>query len=154
MGDVVTIKAASAESGLSVDTIRYYERIGVLPRVARTANRYRGYTREHIETLRLARTLRDLGLPLPEMAALVRVFHDGTCRDMQKALEASARDALDRVVAHQKQLKRAEHQLRSVLAEVETIAPDEQAASGLTPCPCVIVIERKVVEAAALAVPD
>ena len=141
MVNVVTIKAASTASGLPVETIRYYERVGVLPTVSRGANRYRGYTREHLETLRFARALRDLGLPLREMSALIRVFHDGTCRDMQQALAASAREALEGVIRQRTQLARVEKQLRSVLHEVETVAPDEQRVSGLTPCPCVVIVE-------------
>ena len=105
MANVVTIKAASTASGLPVETIRYYERVGVLPAVARGANSYRGYTGEHIETLRFARALRDLGLPLGEMSALIRVFHDGTCRDMQQALAASAREALEGVIRQRMQLE-------------------------------------------------
>lgn len=144
MANATTIKAASAASGLPVDTIRYYERIGVLPAVTRSANRYRDYTQEHLETLRFARTLRDLGLPLSEMTALVRVFHDGTCRDMQQALASSAREALGRVVAQRNLLERAEKQLRAVLAEVEVIVPGPQPVSGLTPCPCVRVAEEQI----------
>jgi len=143
VANVVTIKVASSACGLSVDTIRYYERIGVLPPVIRGANRYRGYTQEHLETLRFARTLRDLGLPPAEMSSLLRVFHDGMCQDMQHALAASARGALERVVAQRNQLERAEKQLRAVLAEVEAIVPRPRPVSGLTPCPCVRVAEEQ-----------
>ncbi len=141
MANLVTIKAASSASGLPVDTIRYYERVGVLPSVSRGANRYRAYTQEHLETLRFARALRDLGLPLGEMSALIRVFHDGTCREMQQALAASAREALEGVIRQRLQLEQVEEQLRSVLHEVEAVAPDEQRNSGLAPCPCVVIVE-------------
>ena len=141
MANLVTIKAASSASGLPVDTIRYYERVGVLPSVSRGANRYRAYTQEHLETLRFARALRDLGLPLGEMSALIRVFHDGTCREMQQALAASAREALEGVIRQRMQLEQVEEQLRSVLQEVVAVAPDEQRNSGLAPCPWVVIVE-------------
>ena len=51
MTSLLTIGQAAAASGLSPDTIRFYEREGVLPRVPRGTNSYRGYPPEHVETL-------------------------------------------------------------------------------------------------------
>ena len=140
---MMTIKGAADASGLSTDTIRYYERTGVLPPASRTMNGYRRYTDPHIETLRFARSLRDLGLPVGRMTNLIRVFHDGTCRDMRDALVACAHEALARVVTQRQDLERAERQLRAVLDEVESIAANEQPRSGLSPCACVVAVEHK-----------
>ncbi len=60
----MNIQEAAHRSGLSADTIRFYERKGVLPRPPRGANGYRQYTEEHVATLEFARGLRDLNLPL------------------------------------------------------------------------------------------
>ncbi len=60
----MNIREAAATSGLSADTIRFYEKKGVLPRPPRRDNGYRSYTDEHVATLRLARGLKDLGLGL------------------------------------------------------------------------------------------
>ncbi|HWQ28729.1 MAG TPA: MerR family DNA-binding transcriptional regulator, partial [Dehalococcoidia bacterium] len=54
------IGEAARASGLSIDTIRFYERTGTLPAPPRGANGYRRYTPEHVETLRLAAGLRAL----------------------------------------------------------------------------------------------
>ena len=63
MATLLSIKGVAAAPGLAADTIRYYERVGVLPKVARSTNSYLGYPAEHVETLHFARRLRELGLP-------------------------------------------------------------------------------------------
>ncbi len=69
----MNIQEAAEASGLSADTIRFYERKRVLPRPPRAANGYRAYTEEHLATLRLTKSLRDLGLPLSEIGSIVAV---------------------------------------------------------------------------------
>lgn len=61
----------SAESGVNIETIRYYERIGLVPRPRRTASGYRRYTMDDLSRLRFIRRTRDLGFGLPEVKALL-----------------------------------------------------------------------------------
>ena len=56
----MNIQKAAEASGLTADTIRFYEREGVVPPAPRRENGYREYTSEHVAVLRLARGLRDL----------------------------------------------------------------------------------------------
>lgn len=141
--NVLTISQAAAACGLSPDTIRYYEREGVLPPVPRGANAYRGYPADHVETLRFARRLRELGLPPAMMADLVRLFHDGTCEQMRDALLANCTSALERVRAQRLELERAEAQLASVLAGLRQQPGDGRHISTVTPCPCVSLIKKE-----------
>jgi len=140
---VQTIGAASAASGLSPYTIRYYERIGVLPRVGRGLNRYRGYTEEHIETLRFARRLRELGIPQQAMAALIKVFHDGSCRELQQELIASSSAALETLKARREELERIESQIRAILDGLCGLEPDDHRLLTLDPCGCVEIVEKE-----------
>lgn len=138
-----TIRQASEASGLSPDTIRYYERVGVLPRVGRGPNRYRGYTAEHIETLRFARRLRELGIPPASMAALIRVFHDGSCRELRDELLISSRAALETLRARREELERMEAQLRAIVDGLQELDPDDHRLLTLDPCGCVEIVERE-----------
>jgi DNA-binding transcriptional MerR regulator len=62
-------KAASTK----VVTIRYYERIGLLPPPPRTSGNYRTYDREHVFRLRFIRRCRDLGFTLDQIRGLMRM---------------------------------------------------------------------------------
>lgn len=142
MRNVLTIGQAAAASGLSPDTIRYYEREGVLPPVPRESNSYRGYPADHVETLRFARRLRELGLAPAAMTDLVRLFHDGTCEQMRDALLANCGGALEKVRAQRLELERVEAQLASVLAGLHEQHVDSHRISTVTPCACVSLIRK------------
>ncbi len=143
MRNLLTIGQAAEASGLSPDTIRYYEREGVLPRVQRGTNSYRGYPAEHIETLRFARRLRELGLAPAAMAGLIRLFHDGTCREMRDALLESCGSAVATVRARRLELERVEAQLRNVLDGLEQLDVDHRLITTVKPCACIAVIEQE-----------
>jgi len=141
MATFCTISQASEASGLAVDTIRYYERIGVLPPVARGPNRYRGYTETHIETLRFARRLRELGLPLATVATLVRVFHDGTCRELREEMLASARSVLAALEARRQEIERMEAQLSAIVEGLAALQPDDHRLLTVHPCRCLAIVQ-------------
>jgi DNA-binding transcriptional MerR regulator len=61
----------SRRSGLSVRTIRFYSDVGIVPASARSASGYRLYDVEAVARLNLVRTLRDRGLPLESIRALL-----------------------------------------------------------------------------------
>ncbi len=61
----------SRRTGCQVDTIRYYERAGLLPAPARTPSRYRVYTLDHLKRLAFVRRARDLGFTLAEVRTLL-----------------------------------------------------------------------------------
>ena len=143
MSAPLKIRAAAVASGLSADTIRYYERVDVLPAVPRGASGYREYSEQHLETLRFARRLRDLGCSLAEMSTLVRIYHDGSCREMREALIDATDGLVTRVQARLRELERAEQQLASLAAGLRGIEPDEHRVLTLNPCGCVEIVERE-----------
>lgn len=143
MGSSLTVRGASEASGLPVETIRYYERVGVLPRVPRSSNGYRSYAAAHVETLRFARSLRDLGISPTAMVTLVALFHDGTCAAMQGALSATIGEALVRLEAQREELERTETHLRQLLESVQNLTGDGRSSGGPPPCPCVTTVEGK-----------
>ena len=69
----VRIGALAKETGTKVVTVRYYERIGLLPVPSRTAGNYRTYTNDHLRRLRFIRRCRDLGFTLDQIRDLIRL---------------------------------------------------------------------------------
>jgi len=65
--------------GVAPDTVRYYERAGLLPPPARTPAGYRSYGGEAVERLRFIRGCQRLGLQLRDIAELLAVRDTGTC---------------------------------------------------------------------------
>jgi DNA-binding transcriptional MerR regulator len=69
----------AAEASVSPDTVRYYERAGLLPPPARTPAGYRAYGPEAVERLRFIQGCQRLGLRLRDIADLLTIRDTGTC---------------------------------------------------------------------------
>lgn len=65
-----------AATGTKVETIRYYEQIGLLPSPARSTSNYRSYGSEHLQRLAFVRRARDLGFPLDQVRELLSLADD------------------------------------------------------------------------------
>ncbi|MDV3220402.1 MerR family transcriptional regulator [Intrasporangium sp.] len=92
--------AVAAEAGVNLETLRYYERRGLLPTPDRSLGGHRVYTPETVTTLRVIRAAQRLGFTLDEIADLLTVgrHHHGTGR-RPAGLQALARDKLGEVDA-------------------------------------------------------
>ncbi|MEM7209147.1 MAG: MerR family transcriptional regulator [Pseudomonadota bacterium] len=71
------IAQAAEKSGLSVDTIRYYEKSGIVPGVARGADGKRHFSPENIDWLTLLYWLRQTGMPLKTMRDFAQLYRGG-----------------------------------------------------------------------------
>ena len=69
----------AAAAGLSPDTVRYYERAGLLPPPARTPTGYRSYDTAAVDRLQFIRGAQRLGLTLRDIADLLAVRDTGVC---------------------------------------------------------------------------
>jgi DNA-binding transcriptional MerR regulator len=65
--NTLTIQQIAKQTGLSVHTLRYYEKIGLLQEVERDDNGYRRYTVGDVEWIRFLLRLRETGMPISEM---------------------------------------------------------------------------------------
>lgn len=63
----------SRRTGCNIETIRYYERIALLPKPARSVRRYRLYETDHVRRLVFIRRARELGFTLDAVRALVKL---------------------------------------------------------------------------------
>jgi DNA-binding transcriptional MerR regulator len=87
--------------GVSADTLRFYEKSGLLPRQPRGANGYRDYGPAELERIRLLLGLRRLDLPLDEAARLAGWCQSGHCTEttaeLPQLLAAKRAEIRDRV---------------------------------------------------------
>jgi len=75
--DGYTIDEAAARTGLSKHTLRYYEREGLLPRVAKAASGHRRYSDDDLGWVRMLQLLRSTGMPIREVKEFVRLTWAG-----------------------------------------------------------------------------
>lgn len=107
--------ALAKVSGVSPDTIRHYERIGVLPRSSRTESGYRVYPESAVERVLVVRRALGIGFTLAELAEVLQARDAGgaPCRQMYQL----AQEKLKGIAADIKALKRTERYLKKVLSE-------------------------------------
>lgn len=72
------IGALAKATSTKVETVRYYEQIGLLPPPARTASNYRSYGSDHLSRLSFIRRARDLGFTLESVRELLALTDDRT----------------------------------------------------------------------------
>jgi DNA-binding transcriptional MerR regulator len=91
------IGEVAGQAGVTVDTVRFYERIGVLPSPARTASGYRDYEAETVERIQFTRELQAIGFTLGEAVDALAAHDTGeaTCESERWRLQP----VLDRVDA-------------------------------------------------------
>jgi DNA-binding transcriptional MerR regulator len=102
----LTISAAAEASGLSVDTLRYYEKEGLtLHRPGRSASGQRRYTRENVAWLGTLVMLRRTGMPIRDIKKFVELYRvDGSEADRLEILEAHRVHVLDELAEVQTHL--------------------------------------------------
>lgn len=99
-------------SSTAVETIRYYEREGLLPAPARTQGNFRVYEAKHLERLQFIRHCRSLDMSLEEVRVLLR-FKDApgdTCEDVNILLDQH----IDHVTKRIRELRVLERHLRDL----------------------------------------
>lgn len=119
--------ALAARTGCNIETIRYYERVGLLPPPPRSAGGHRLYGPDLVKRLNFVRRSRDLGFTLEEIRGLLGLVDGGTYTCAQ--VERLARD-------HVSEIRRKIADLRRLQKVLETMAA--QCSGGAVPdCPIV-----------------
>ena len=101
------IGTLSAETGVNIETIRYYEKIGLVPAPPRTEGRQRVYDSTHLKRLTFIRRGRELGFSLDEIRALLGLLRGGdlSCAGVKAMTEQHVTD-IRRKVKDLKKLER------------------------------------------------
>jgi Cu(I)-responsive transcriptional regulator len=110
--EILTIGALARRTATKVETIRYYERIGLLPAPARTSGNYRAYGAEHLGRLSFVRRARDLGFSIGQVRELLGLAD-------QRSRSCAGVDAIAR--QHLIEVERKIADLRAMHRELSTI---------------------------------
>lgn len=73
----MTIKEVSEKYNISQDTLRYYERIGMIPEISRTPGGIRNYQESDLGWVELAICMRSAGLPIEALIEYVKLYQQG-----------------------------------------------------------------------------
>ena len=98
-GRLLKIGELVKATGTQVETVRFYEREGLLPEAARTESNYRVYAQAHAERLGFIRNCRNLDMTLSEIRALLR-FRDAPsedCGDVNSLLDEHIGHVAERI---------------------------------------------------------
>jgi DNA-binding transcriptional MerR regulator len=109
------IGQVAAEADVSVDTVRFYERRGVLPTPQRRPSGYREYQASTVERIRMARTLQHMGFTLEEIIDALHAHDAGTatCDSELWRMEA----VVDRIDAKISELRRTRRTITATISE-------------------------------------
>jgi MerR family transcriptional regulator, aldehyde-responsive regulator len=109
------IAEVSEKLGVSQDTLRYYERIGLLPRVNRNKSGMRDYSEEDCKWIEFVKCMRSAGLPIEVLIEYVRLFQQGdeTIEARKEILIEQRKQLLKKMEDMQKTLERLDYKIAS-----------------------------------------
>lgn len=118
----MTIKEVSERFGISQDTLRYYERVGMIPTVTRTSSGIRNYQQDDLSWVELAICMRSAGLPVEAMIEYVKLTQEGdsTIPARLQLLEDQREVLLEQKEKIDATLKRLNYKIRRYEIAVET----------------------------------
>jgi MerR family transcriptional regulator, mercuric resistance operon regulatory protein len=130
---MATIGEASGRSGVKIETIRYYERIGIMPRPRRGSNGRRDYDEKALARLSFIRRARDLGFALDDIRALLTLADTrAPCREAH-ALTARHRDAVRAKIRALRRLEKTLSETANRCARAPAPCPIIEALAGTAP---------------------
>jgi Hg(II)-responsive transcriptional regulator len=110
----------AAEAGVNIQTLRYYERRGILPRPKRTLSGYRSYAPDAVALIRFIKRAQELGFTLTEIEDLLRLRSDNRASCARVKIAAQAKlDDIDAKIDSLTAMKGALHQLLTSCARNE-----------------------------------
>ena len=116
------IAEVSEKYGIPQDTLRYYEREGVIPAIKRGNGHIRDYTEEDCKAIQFAQCLKAAGFTVEEIVEYNRLFTlgDVTIPDRLALMQRKREDLLEQQAALEKALKLLEHKIFCYERAVET----------------------------------
>lgn len=122
----MTIREIAAKTNMSTDTLRYYERIGLLPPVPRNAAGIRNYDEYFVNFINFIKKLKAIGMSLEHIIDYIRLAEmgDATIQERKKLLAEARETLLDKINSLQLVAELADYQLRNYenLLQPETYA--------------------------------
>ncbi|MBL8137518.1 MAG: MerR family transcriptional regulator [Acidobacteria bacterium] len=128
---MLTIGALAAQAGVNVETIRFYQRKGIVPVPPRPERGVRRYSKDHVDRVRFIKAAQLWGFTLGEVADLLRL-QDGMACDATRRI---AEERLAVVTARMRELRNVAGALRRAIAECRT-------RRGRVSCPLITSVRR------------
>ena len=123
---MLTIGALAAQAGVNVETIRFYQRKGIVPVPSRPERGVRNYSKDHVDRVRFIKAAQLWGFTLSEVADLLRL-QDGMACDATRRI---AEERLAVVTDRMRELRNVAEALRRAIAEC-------RARRGRVSCPLI-----------------
>ncbi len=130
----LTIGRVARAAGVGIDTIRYYEREGLLPAPARRISGYRDYTPDAVTRLRFIRRAKELGFTLPEIRELLALSADR---------ERGVRGVKQRAVARLAEIDRRIRELKRVQRGLKNLIDACPGHGALECCPILTALSHE-----------
>ena len=128
----LTIGKVAKNAGLGIETVRFYEREGLIQPIARTKSNYRLYSAAGIIRLRFIKRAKALGFSLKEIKELLllRQDTDASKRDVKKQIEAKLEDIKKRI-----------RDLKKIQKTLETLDDNCDGEGSIKDCPILNALE-------------
>jgi len=122
----MTIAEVGKKYGLTVDTLRYYERIGLIPHVNRSSGGIRSYGDEDCRWVEFIKCMRGAGLPVEALIEYVSLFQQGeSTRNARKDILVEQRNLL---IERMKEMQQSLEKLNAKIDRYdEVLAPKERS---------------------------
>lgn len=120
----------SHRTGISTQTIRYYERLGLLNPPQRNASQYRLYSEEAEERLRFIQKAKQFGLSLEEIVTLIKIRAEGVspCANLKAMVKKHLDDLEQRIqemLAFHQELSHRYEQIKTALSDSSAVATEK-----------------------------
>jgi len=123
----LTIQQVAQQTGLSIDTLRYYERIELLEPIGRAQNGHRRYTQHDLAWIDLLIRLRNTGMPRAEMVRFAQLRRQGSATLTERRLMLEQHQhSLER---HMQELEQHMAELQQKIARIKEREEQRDAAS-------------------------
>jgi len=118
----MTIKEVSEKFGITQDTLRYYEKAGIIPKIARTPGGARDYQTEDLEWVEHVVCLRSAGMPVESLVEYLRLTQmgDGTFPERLELLRRERENLVGQQKKLQDAMERLDYKISRYQAAVET----------------------------------
>ncbi|HHV80655.1 TPA: MerR family transcriptional regulator [bacterium] len=110
----MTISEVSKKYEISADTLRYYERIGLIPKIYRNGNGIREYTEEDCRWIEFVKCMRGAGIQVEALIEYIKLFQEGdsTIEARKKILIEQRDHLIDNIEKMQKALERLNFKIK------------------------------------------
>ena len=130
MAERRTIGILARQAGVNVETIRYYQRRGLVPEPAKPLGGTRSYAPEHVQRLRFIKRAQQLGFSLEEVAELLSLEDGLHCHEVEELAGQKLATVRDRIA-----------QLRTIESSLAALIGKCRHNKGKVRCPLISALE-------------